>query len=298
MKVLLAGASGLIGGALGQTLGAEGHEVTRLVRSAPTSAAQLEWHPERGELPPAALTGVDAVVCMSGAGVADHRWTDNYRQVIRDSRVDTVATLATALADQADERPRVFLAASAVGYYGDTGSAKTDESGAAGRGFLARVCQEWEAAAEPAVRAGVRVVYLRTGLVLAPKAGLLGRLQPLFKLGGGGRLGSGRQYWPWISLLDEVAALRFLLTSPALTGAVNVTGPEPVTNAEFTAALGRILHRPALVPVPGFALRLALGEFAGETLTSQRVIPTKLLDAGFTFAHPDVDAALRFGLGH
>ncbi len=295
MRVLLAGASGLIGGALGQTLAAEGHQVRRLVRSTPGSDTELEWHPERGELPASALTDIDAVVCMSGAGVGDHRWTSAYRQTIHDSRVSSVATIAHAIADASD-RPRVFLAASAVGYYGDTGSTRTDESGAAGDTFLAHVCRDWEAAADPAREAGVRVVHLRTGLVLAPRAGLLARLRPLFRLGLGARLGSGRQYWPWISLLDEIAAIDFLLTADELTGPVNLTGPEPVTNADFTRALARVVHRPALLWVPEFALRLAVGEFAGEAVASQRAVPGKLLEAGFEFVHTDIESALRFAV--
>jgi uncharacterized protein (TIGR01777 family) len=214
------------------------------------------------------------------------------------SRVDGTTTVSRALADAAaadPSRPRVLLSASAVGWYGDTGDRVVDESAPPGDDFLAQVCLEWEASTAAAVEAGIRVVNLRTGLVLG-KGGLLGRMAPLFRLGVGGRLGSGRQYWPWISLRDEVDAIRFLLTAP-LSGPVNLTAPTPVTNAEFTAALARVLHRPAPLPVPGLALWVVLGEFAKlGVLAGQRAVPTKLLEAGFSFTHTDLDAALRAGL--
>jgi uncharacterized protein (TIGR01777 family) len=292
MKVLLAGASGLIGGALAQSLSGDGHEVRRLVRRPAAGPTEFSWHPEDAELDPASLDGVDSVVCLSGAGVADHRWTDAYRRTIRDSRISTVATLAEAIA--AIEGPRAsFLSASAVGYYGDTGDRETDENGPNGSSFLAGVCRDWENAASAAVDAGARVVHLRTGLVLTPEAGLLAKLAPLVKLGVGGKLGSGRQYWPWISLTDQVGAIRFLLTAGQVSGPVNLTGPAPVTNAEFTAILARVLHRPAIVPTPGFALRIALGGFAEDVLASQRVVPAALTAAGFSFTHADVETALR-----
>jgi uncharacterized protein (TIGR01777 family) len=292
MKVLLAGASGVIGSALIRSLRTEGgHEVRQLVRRAPSSPAEIEWHPERVELDPAVLEGIDVAVCLSGAGVGDHRWTDEYKQTIRSSRTEPVSTLARALAG----RPTPLICASAVGYYGETGDRLTDESGPNGEGFLAGVCLEWEAAADAARLAGTPVSHLRTGLVLGG-GGLIGRLAPIFKLGGGGRLGSGNQYMPWISLTDEVRAIRFLIDHPEVVGPVNLTGPAPVTNREFTHVMASVLHRPALVAVPRFALRLVLGEFADDALRGQRAVPTKLLDAGFEFTHPDVDSALRAAL--
>ena len=248
MQIVVAGASGLIGSALREALQADGHRVKRLVRH-PVSEPDVDsWDPQRGLVDPDFLAGADAVVCLSGVGVGDHRWTAAYKRQIVTSRVDTVGTLARSLAEYGG--PRVLLAASAVGYYGDTGEAETTEQAPAGSSFLADVCVRWEAAADPAVEAGVRVTHLRTGLVLAPGGGgLLGRLSPLVRLGVAGRLGSGRQYMPWISLRDEVAAIRYLLDSD-LPGPVNLTGPAPVRNGEFAAALGRVLHRPTVLPTP------------------------------------------------
>jgi uncharacterized protein (TIGR01777 family) len=230
------------------------------------------------------------VVCLSGAGVGDRRWTDAYKQVIRSSRVDTVGTLARSLAEYGG--PRVLVCASAVGYYGDTGERVVDETAPPGHSFLADVCVEWEAAADPARNADVRVTHLRNGLLLAKGGGLLGRLVPLFKLGLGGKLGSGRQFQPWISMTDEIRAIRFLLEHD-VAGPVNLTAPAPVRNSQFTAVLARVLHRPAVFAVPGFAARIALGESAGEVLSGQRAMPARLQDAGFTFAHRDLETALR-----
>jgi len=243
-------------------------------------------------LDPIVLADVDGVVHLAGAGIADKRWTDARRREVLDSRVDGTTTVAQALA-AAPPRPRFLVSASAVGWYGDTGDRPVDETESAGTGFLADVCRRWEAAAQPAVDAGVRVTFPRTGLVLSRRGGLMGRLLPLFKLGLGGRLGSGRQYWPWISLPDEVSALRFLIESD-LSGPVNLTGPEPVTNAEFTKTLGSVLARPTLVAVPGLALKLVVGDFAEEgVLAGQRAIPRVLTGAGFEFAHPTLRQALE-----
>jgi uncharacterized protein (TIGR01777 family) len=294
MRVVLAGASGLIGSALIRSLRADGHETKVLVRRQPTEANQDSWDPTQGLVDPDFLADADAVVCLSGAGVGARRWTGSYKRVIRSSRVDSVGTLARSLAEYGG--PRVLICASAVGYYGDTGDALVDEDSPPGNSFLAGVCVDWEAAADPARDVGVRVAHLRTGLVLASSGGLLGRLVPLVKLGLGAKLGNGRQFMPWISLTDEVAAIRFLLEHD-LAGPVNLTGPVPVRNSELTATLGRLLHRPTVLAVPSIAARIALGEFAGEVLGGQRAVPTRLQDAGFRFTHRSVDSALRADLG-
>lgn len=294
MRVVLAGASGLIGTALQASLRADGHGVTTFVRHAPDGGDEARWAPERREIQPDALAGADAVVCLSGAGIGDHRWTDSYKNVLRQSRLDSVATLATAMT-ASDDGPRVLLSASAVGYYGDTGDRVVDESAPRGAGFLAELCEDWEAATRPAEEAGIRVAHLRTGLVLSGAGGLVKRLKPIVSLGVAGRLGSGRQYLPWISLADEIGAIRFLLEHE-ISGPVNLTGPDPVRNAEFVATLARLVHRPAIVPTPAFALRIVLGEFAQDTLTGQRAVPAALLAAGFTHQHTDLESALRWAL--
>lgn len=295
MKVAVAGSSGLIGTALVEALGREGHEVVRLVRRDLRANDEVRWQPG-SPLDPAALTGVDAAVNLAGAGVGDKRWSPAYKKVLLDSRVDTTHTLAVALA-ALDPRPRVFVAGSAVGYYGaDHGDRVLDESAPAGEDFLARLCVRWEAAAAPAAEAGIRVVHARTGVVLDGSGGAAQRMFPLFKLGVGGKLGSGRQYWSVISLEDQVRALVFLLTADGVAGPVNLTAPEPTTNAKVTQAIGRAMHRPTLVPAPAFAIKAVLGEFAGSVLGSQRVVPKALLAAGFTFRHPDIDAVVRAAL--
>ncbi|MFD9729491.1 TIGR01777 family oxidoreductase, partial [Streptomyces sp. NPDC059072] len=253
------------------------------------------WDPARGDVDPEALAGCDAVVGLAGAGIGDHRWTAAYKKEIRDSRVLGTAALARAVA-ALDEPPRVFVVGSAVGYYGDTGDRVVDESSPAGTGFLPSVCVEWEAAAAPARKAGIRTAFARTGLVVAGEGGAWGRMFPLFKAGLGGRLGDGRQYWSYISLRDEVAALRHIIDTPSLEGPVNLTAPEPLTNREVTAAMGRVLHRPALLPVPAVALRVALGEFSSDVLGSQRARPKRLLESGFEFRHPGIEDALRAAL--
>ncbi len=290
MEVVLAGASGLIGSALKSALRAAGHQVNVLVRQQTDQPDEDSWDPAQGLLDPEFLAGADAIVCLSGVGVGDKRWTDAYKQQILRSRVDTVATIAKTLAEYGG--PRVFVSASAVGYYGDTGDRQIDETSAPGDSFLAGVCEQWEAAAEPARQAGVRVAHPRTGLVLAKDGDLLKRLGLIVKAGVGGKLGSGRQYMPWIALVDEVAAITFLLEHD-VAGPVNLTAPEPVTNAEFTKTLGSVLHRPTVLPVPGFAARIALGEFAGEVLGGQRAVPSALLEAGFGFRFTDLAEALR-----
>ena len=292
MKVVVAGASGLIGTALVSSLRGDGHEVVRLVRRPARSTDEAQWDPAGRKLDPAVLAGADAVVHLAGAGVGDKRWSDDYKRTILDSRVDGTTTIATALADcSPPDRPRVLISASGVGYYGDTREEIADESSPMGQGFLADVVRQWEAATAPAADAGVRVVTTRNGLVLAEHGGVLGKMLPVFKLGLGGRLGSGRQWMSWISLPDHIAAMRFLLDHD-VSGPVNLTAPEPVRNRDYTRALGRALHRPALAVVPPVALRAAFGEFADEgVLVSQRVVPARLEAAGFAFTYADIDAA-------
>ncbi len=298
MRIAVTGSSGLVGTELVRTLQADGHEVRRLVRRTPRTADEHRWDPAHRQLDDGVLADVDAVVNLAGVGIGDKRWTDAYKREVVDSRVDSTSTVSAALAQAAaadPDRPRVLLSASAVGYYGDGGDQVLDESSPAGTDFLADVCVQWEAATAPAEAAGLRVAHLRTGLVLG-RGGMMAKLRPLFQLGVGGKLGSGDQWWPWISLRDEVDAIRFLLTAD-VAGPVNLTGPEPVTNAAFTEALGRVLHRPTLLPVPGFALSAVLGEFAQlGVLAGQRALPRVLMEAGFTFTHGDVESALRWAL--
>jgi uncharacterized protein len=237
------------------------------------------------------------VINLAGAGVGDHRWTPEYKNLLRTSRVNATEALAGALA-RATNPPKVLVNASAVGFYGDTGDREVDESTPAGEGFFPELCQAWEAATKLAVEAGVRVVCVRTGLVLTKGGGLLKPALPLFRFGLGGRWGSGRFWWPWISLLDELRAIEYLLTAEQVSGPVNLTGPAPVRNADFAKTLGRVVHRPAVVRTPGFALRIVAGEFAKEALTSQRVVPARLTDAGFQFTHPDLTSALRWAIRH
>jgi uncharacterized protein (TIGR01777 family) len=299
MEVVLAGASGLLGTALRESLRADGHRVKQLVRHPVSEPDMDSWDPAAGLLDPDFLHGADAVVCLSGAGVGNRRWNAEYKRTIRSSRVDSVQTVARTLADCASvdrDGPPVLIAASAVGYYGDTGDRETDESGPPGTTFLSTVCVDWEAAADPARAAGVRVVHLRTGHVLARQSDLLKKLIPLVKAGIAGPLGSGRQYMPWISLVDHVAAVRFLLTHD-VSGPVNLVGPHPVTNAEFTRTLGRLLHRPTVLPAPRFGARLVAGELADEAFIGQRAVPRTLLAAGFEFSHRTLEDALRAELG-
>lgn len=292
--VAVAGSSGVIGSALVAALRSADHRVLRIVRRVPNGRDEVRWNPDSGEFDPAAIEGVDAVVNLCGVGVGDKRWSGAYKQVLRDSRIDPTEVISTAVVEAGVP---VLINASAVGYYGDTGNRIADESAPAGSGFLARLCVDWEAATAPAQDAGVRVVLARTGLVLSPTGGLLGKLKPLFSLGLGGRLAGGHQYMPWISLEDEIRALVFAISTP-LSGPVNLTGPAPVTNAEFTDALGRALNRPAPWMVPGFALKTLLGEFAEEGLLGgQRAIPAALERAGFVFHHDTIGEALAYAIG-
>lgn len=298
MTTVVTGSSGLLGSALVRALLADGHQVRRLVRREPAAADERFWDPMGGVLDSAALEGADAVVHLAGAGIGERRWSQAYKRELVDSRVRGTRTLAEALARTGDG-PRVLLSSSAIGFYGDTGDRPVDESAPPGEGFLAGLVREWEAATAPAAEAGLGVALLRTGMVLSAEGGALARMLPIFKMGAGAVLGSGRQYVSWISLPDWVDAVRFLLgrfraNSGEPSGPVNLTAPEPVTNAEYTTALARALRRPTMpVATPRLALRLALGEFADEALLAgQRVLPRRLLDTGHRFAHPTIGEAL------
>jgi uncharacterized protein (TIGR01777 family) len=294
MRVLVSGASGLIGSALAPALRHQGHEVRALVRRMPRDRAQESgWDPERGYLAPDALDGIDAVVHLAGANIAAGRWTPKRRRAIVRSRVEPTALLARELVAAA-RPPQVWISASAIGFYGHRGADEVDETAGPGSGFVAAVAQQWEAATAPAAAAGIRVVRARFGLVLSPTGGALARLLPLFRLGLGGRLGDGRQYWSWVTLTDAVAVLIRALADPSLHGAVNVVAPSPVTCAEFTRTLGQALGRPVWLPVPALLLRLAMGQMAQELLLSgARVRPEVLLAKGFRFAHGQLPLAWR-----
>jgi uncharacterized protein (TIGR01777 family) len=291
MLIVISGASGLIGSALSQRLRAEGHDVRALVRRAP-KAGEIEWDPAAGRLDPDELIGVDAVVNLSGAGIGDKRWTPEYKATLLDSRLQCTTLLAETIAGL-EAKPSVFLSGSAIGIYGARGDETLDESSAVGSDFLAELCVKWEAATAAAEAAGVRVAHLRTGIVLSTKGGALKKQLPLFKLGLGGKFGSGKQWQSWISIEDEVGAIVHLLTAD-VEGAVDLTAPTPVTNAAFTAALAKVLHRPALLPIPAFGPKLLLGGELAEALlfTGQKVLPTKLQRSGYQFLHPELGAAL------
>jgi hypothetical protein len=292
MKIVVSGASGLIGTQLVAKLSSSGHEVVRLVRRSPKSG-EIQWNPKSGTLDAAALEGTDAVIHLSGAGIGDKRWTDGYRKEILDSRTATTALLATTMASLS-RKPSVFLSGSAIGIYGARNDEQLTEVSTHGTGFLAEVCEQWEAAAKPAVDAGIRTVYLRTGIVLSPKGGALKKLLPLFKLGVGGKFGNGKQWQSWISIDDEIGAIEHLLTAN-VSGAVNLTAPNPVTNAEFTKVLASVLKRPAIVPVPTFAPKILLGGELADALlfTGQRVIPAALNASGYMFKHTTIESAFR-----
>ncbi|HEY7261774.1 MAG TPA: TIGR01777 family oxidoreductase [Trebonia sp.] len=303
MKVAVTGSSGLIGTALTANLRADGHQVIRLVRRAPRRAAghgadEVRWDPRAADAGDPALDGIDACVHLAGVGLGDHRWTPRYKAEIRASRVLATRALATALA-AARPVPKVFLTASAIGWYGDTGGAEVTEDTPAGTGFLSRVVHDWEAATGPAAEAGIRVAHARSGLVLSADGGVLARLRGPAKFGVLPRFGEGDQVMSWISLTDEIRAIRFLLDSEDARGPYNLTAPNPVTNAELTAALHAALKRPDFrwLRVPQGVLRLSLGEMSSELLTSARVLPKRLLEAGFEFEYPTIGAALTAELG-
>ena len=297
MKIVVTGSSGLIGSALVRVLGSEGdgraHEVLRLVRREATADDEISWDPAAGQGPdPQRLQGVDAAINLAGAGLGDHRWSDGYKKEILESRRSSTRLLTEALASL-DPKPSVVLSGSAIGFYGDTGDRFVDEDAPAAHDFAATVASEWEASAVAASDAGIRTVFLRTGIVLSTKGGALGKVLPLFKAGVGGRLGSGHQYVSWIARPDHIAAMRFLLDADDVSGPVNLTAPNPVTNREYTKAIATALHRPGLFAAPSLALKAVLGEFAGNVVSGQRVLPKRLIDAGFEFGYSEIGPALH-----
>lgn len=285
-KIAVTGASGLIGSALCAQLKSDGHQVLKLVRRPPRLSDEVSWDPQRGEINLDLLEGVDAVFHLAGAGVGDKRWSASYRSEILNSRLLGTTTIANACEQL---QPEVFISASAIGYYGETGNRSVTEADRGGEDFLSIVCREWESVANLAP--SVRTIKLRTGLVLDPTGGALGRMLPLFKFGLGGKLGSGKQWWSWITLHDVIRAISFLLESK-IEGPVNLTSPNPVTNQEFTSALARAMHRPALFPAPAIGLKIALGGFSSEILGSKKVMPQELTNAGFTWDYPHITNAL------
>jgi len=292
MKIIISGASGLIGKPLVKKLSLAGHEVVQLVRRTP-NVNESRWNPATGQIDASVIDGADAVIHLSGAGIGDRRWTTKYKQELVESRTKSTSLLASTIANSA-KKPSVFLSGSAIGIYGPSGDEELTEQSSNGSSFLADICKQWEAAAKPAVDAGVRTVYLRTGIVLTPLGGALKKQLPLFKLGLGGKFGDGRAWQSWISLDDELAAIEHLLTAK-VSGAVNLTAPNPVTNADFTTALARALKRLAILPIPKFGPQLLLGAELADALlfTGQRVMPAELLKSGFVFKHSTIEVALR-----
>lgn len=293
MKILVSGSHGLVGSALVQSLKSDGHEVFSLVRRPPRSDAEVEWYPDRGSLALSRLEGTDAVVHLAGESIASGRWTANKKQRIRDSRVQATTVLSEALANL-KEPPGILISASAIGYYGDRGNLILTEATAPGNDFLAGVCVAWERATEAAAEKGIRVVNARFGIILSAEGGALAKMLPPFRMGVGGRVGSGAQWMSWIALADAIGGIRFALINESLTGPVNLVAPHPVSNAEFTKTLGKVLSRPTLFPVPEFAARLAFGEMAGALLLAgQRVAPARLQEAGYEFEYAELEPALR-----
>ena len=286
-RIAVTGASGLIGSALVGYLKSQGHTVQRLVRRPAVSAEEITWDPIAGTVDMEALAGVDAVIHLAGAGVSDKRWTKKYKSEILNSRLLGTTTIAKAVAIV---KPQVFISASAIGWYGESGNRAVVENDRVGDDFLAAVCREWESAADLA--GDVRTVKLRTGLVLDPTGGALGKMLPIFRFGLGGKLSNGKQWWSWITLHDQIRAIAFLLENK-VSGPVNLTSPNPVTNSEFTAGLARAIHRPALFPVPALALKIVLGGFSSEVLGSKKVMPQALTEVGFTFDYPHISSALE-----
>jgi uncharacterized protein (TIGR01777 family) len=291
-RIAVTGASGLIGSALVGYLKSEGHTVQRLVRRATVAPDEIRWDPKTGYVDIDALRGVDAVIHLAGVGVGDKRWTKRYKSEILNSRLLGTTTIANAVAEV---KPQVFISASAIGWYGDSGNRAVVESDSVGQDFLAAVCREWESAADLA--GDIRTVKLRTGLVLDPTGGALGRMLPLFRFGLGGKLGSGKQWWSWITLHDVIRAIVFSLEKK-ISGPVNLTSPNPVTNQEFTSALARAMKRPALFPAPAIALKIALGGFSSEVLGSKKVMPNALTEAGFQWDYPHISTALQALVEH
>ncbi len=297
MKVLVTGASGLVGSSLTRTLNAAGHQVFRLVRHEPKEASEIRWHPLEGVEDASRLEGMDAVVHLAGESIAEGRWAGEKKKRIRESRVLGTTILSKTLAGL-ERKPRSLLSASAVGYYGNRGEEILTEESEPGKDFLAEVCREWEEATAHASSSGIRVALMRFGIILSSEGGALAKMLTPFKLGVGGRLGSGEQYMSWITLDDVVSAIEHLLADETASGPVNMVAPNPVTNSEFTKTLGRVLSRPTIFPAPEFALRLAFGEMADVALlASQRVEPARLKEAGYAFKYPELEAALRHVLG-
>jgi len=298
VRVLVTGSSGLIGSALVRSLEVEGHQVTRLVRRPPARPQEVSWDPGKGSIDAAALEGHDAAVHLAGANIGDHRWTDEYKARILDSRLEGTGLLARTLGSL-DRPPKVLASGSAIGFYGDRGDEELTEASSPGTGFLAEVVQAWETAAGPAREAGIRVAYLRTGVVQSAEGGALGRQLLPFKLALGGRIGSGRQWLSWIEMTDQVRAISHVLEHDSLDGPVNLTAPNPVTSAEYAKTLGRVLHRPTVLPIPTPALQLMLGrQLVSEMLLGgQRVLPAALESSGYAFANPHLEAALAAAIG-
>ena len=296
MKTAIAGASGLVGSALIPVLERDGHEITRLVRNAP-KAGEIEWHPNQDVLKANDFEGFDVIINLAGENIAGGRWTDDQKRKIRDSRVNGTHLLSEAISKLA-RKPKVFVCASATGIYGDRGDETLDEQSESGGGFLAGVCREWEKASEPASKAGVRVVNLRFGPILAREGGMLSKLLTPFKMGMGGKVGSGKQFISWVALEDAVRVVKFAIDDETIRGPLNVVSPNPVTNEEFTKTLGHVLNRPTALAMPAFAARLAFGEMADEMLlTSQHVIPKRLTHGGFQFELPELEGAMRRYVG-
>ena len=296
MKVAIAGASGLVGSALIPKLEDESIEVTRLVRESP-KPGEIEWHPNQDTIKPDRLKGFDAIINLAGENIAEGRWTDEKKRKIHDSRVHGTHLLSEAMA-KVDPKPQVFLCASATGIYGDRGDEILSEQGESGGGFLAGVCREWEQATEPASKAGVRVVNLRFGPILAAEGGMMAKMLTPFKMGMGGKIGSGKQYVSWVAIDDVVNAMKLALKDESIRGPLNIVAPNPVTNEVLTKTLGHVLNRPTALAMPAFAARLAFGEMADEMLlVSQRVVPKKLTEARFEFRFPDLESALKEYVG-
>src|SRR6478672_7402148 len=297
MKIAIAGASGLVGSALIPSLTNDGAAITRLVRGAAKSG-EIEWHPNQDQLNEQTLAGFDVIINLAGENIAGGRWTDEQKRKIRDSRVGGTHLLIEAIAKMA-VKPSAFICASATGIYGDRDDETLDEQSESGGGFLAGVCREWEKACEPAIKAAVRVVNLRLGPILAREGGMLSKLLTPFKMGMGGKVGSGKQYISWVALDDVVNAIKVAITNQSIRGPVNIVSPNPVTNEEFTRTLGHVLNRPTALAMPAFAARLAFGEMADEMLlASQKVLPKKLLSMGFEFKYPQLEAAFRRYVAH
>ena len=289
MKIAIAGSSGLIGQALVNSLRDDGHEVLRIVRRPSTALTEVTWDPDAGTIDLARLEGTNVLINLAGAGVGDRRWTKSYKKLIHSSRINSTRTICQAAIAL---KPEVLINASAIGWYGETGANEVAENAPAGQGFLADVVRDWEKETQIAHEAGVRVVSIRTGLVVAKDGGAWAKILPIFKFGLGGKLGSGKQFWSFISLRDEIAAIKFLIANTKISGPVNLTAPNPATNTQVTKAMGKVLRRPTFFMVPAFILKLVLGEFSIEVLGSTRVKPAVLLDNGFEFLDPEITGAL------